>query len=40
MSQQKVLPSAIDLPLNPKELSEIIGKAKDWLVINLYLIIT
>ncbi|KAG5681013.1 hypothetical protein PVAND_010480 [Polypedilum vanderplanki] len=30
MSYQKVLPSAIDLPLNQKELGEIISKAKDW----------
>jgi hypothetical protein len=30
MSYQKVLPSAVDLPLNQKELEEIISKAKDW----------
>lgn len=30
MEQQKVLPSAIDLPLNPKVLEEIISKSKDW----------
>jgi hypothetical protein len=30
MDNQKILPAAIDLPLNPKILEEVISKAKDW----------
>ncbi|CAH1722053.1 unnamed protein product [Chironomus riparius] len=30
MDNQKILPAAIDLPLNPKVLEEVILKAKDW----------
>ncbi|XP_070491544.1 glutathione synthetase-like isoform X2 [Chironomus tepperi] len=30
MENQKILPAAIDLPLNPKVLEEVISKAKDW----------
>jgi glutathione synthase len=30
MDNQKILPAAIDLPLNPKVLEEVISKSKDW----------